>query len=72
VQHSPTKQEENNNSTPENPLILPRAPLHHPDRIPAYAERVRNTIQSSLSTFQYLALLTQISEHRPAPVQEVV
>jgi hypothetical protein len=61
VQHSPAKQEENNNSTPENPLILPRAPLHHTDRIPAHTERIRNTIQSSLGTFQYFTLLTQIS-----------
>jgi len=72
VQHSPTKQEENNNSTPENPLILPRAPLHHPNRIPAHTERIRNTIQSSLCPFQYFTLLAQISQHGPAPVQEVV
>jgi hypothetical protein len=72
VQNRPAKQKENQHTTPENPLILARAPLDHPNGIAAHAQRIGNAIQAALRAFEDLALLAQIGEHGAAAVQEVV
>lgn len=60
MQHSPAEQEKDNNTTPEDPLILLCTSLDHADGISADAECIRHVIQSALRTFEDFALLTQV------------
>jgi hypothetical protein len=72
VQNRPAKQKENQHSTPENPLILARAPLDHANGIAAHAQRIGHAIQAALRALEDLALLAQIGEHSAPAVQEVI
>lgn len=69
--HQPTKPKENHTSRPEDPFILLRSPLHHPDSFPADPQCIRHTVQSLLRALQNLLLLPQIPEHG-APTFEVL
>lgn len=72
MQNRPAKQKEDQHSTPENPLILARAPLDHANGVTAHAQCIGNAIQAALRALKDLALLTQIGEHGAPAVQEVV
>lgn len=58
MHNSPAKQEKENDTTPENPLVLLRPSLHLPNRISAYTESIGHTIQSPLGPLQHFPLLT--------------
>lgn len=72
MQHRPAEQEEYQHSNPENPLILLSPSLHHPNRIPAHAQRIGNTVQSPLRTLEDFPLLSQICKHRASPVEKFI
>ena len=72
MNHPPTKPHKHHHAHPENPLILPRPPLHHPDRIPTDPQCVRNAVQPFLCPLEDLSLLTKITEHRTPAVQILV
>jgi hypothetical protein len=72
VKNKPAEQDKYDNASPENPYILFRPALDHSDRITANAQRVANAVQSSLRVLEDIALLTQVGEDSPAPVQELV
>lgn len=70
--HQPTKPKENHTSRPEDPFILLRSPLHHPDSFPADPQRIRHTVQSLLRALQNLLLLPQIPEHGASTLEVLV
>lgn len=72
MQHGPAKQEEQDHTPPEHPLVLLRPSLYHPDRVPADPQCVRNAVQPTLRPLEYLALLAQIRKHRTPAVEELV
>lgn len=70
--HQPTKPKENHTSRPENPLILLRPPLHHPNSFPTDPQSIRDAVQSLLRPLQNLFLLPQIPEHGASPLEVLV
>jgi hypothetical protein len=72
VYDEPAEQEEDDDPTPEYPLVLFRPPLHHPNGVSTDPQGIGNSIQSSLGTLQYLPLLSQIAQHRSAPIKELI
>lgn len=72
VQYEPAEQEENDDSRPENPLILLCPPLHHAYRISADAERIRHTVQPPLRSLKHVSLMPQITQHGAPPVQKFI
>ena len=57
IDHQPTKTKEHHRSSPEDPLILLRPSLHHPNRIPRNTQCISHTIQLLLRALQNLPLL---------------
>jgi hypothetical protein len=72
VQNQPAKQEKHHDSSPKDPLILFRSPLHHPNRITTHPQRISHTIQPTLCPLQNLPLFSEIRQHRSPPVQEII
>ena len=68
-QHEIAKHKKHNDTAPEDPLILPCPPLHHPNRVPADPERVRHAVQPPLRALQHISLITQVAQHRAAPLE---
>ena len=44
VNDQPAEQEEDDDSTPENPLVLLRSPLNHADSIATDSQGIRNRV----------------------------
>lgn len=44
MQNGPAEQEKENDTTPENPLILLRPSLHHPNSVPAHTQGISHAI----------------------------
>lgn len=63
VYHQKTEQKEDDNSGPENPLVLFSSSFDHANGVPADTEGVGDTIQLSLGAFQYFSLLPEIAQH---------
>jgi hypothetical protein len=72
VYHQKAKQEENHNPGPKDPLILFRAPLDHPYRIPAHPQGVSNTIQPLLGALEHIPLMAQITEDGASAIEKLV
>lgn len=67
VQTQPAERKEYHNTRPEDPLVLPRPPLDHADRVPGHTERVGDRVQPLLRALEHLALCTQVTQDRLAP-----
>lgn len=67
-----TKKEEDRNPAIEYPFILHSPPLDHPNCIPTHSQCICDVVKLSLSVFQYLPLFTQVRQHSPASIEEVV
>jgi len=70
--NQPTEQEEDNDASPEYPLVLLRPPLHHAYCVPTYAECVCNSVQPLLGAFEHVSLLSQVAQDCSSPVQELI
>lgn len=44
MKDSPAKEDKNHDSAPENPLILPSAPFHHPNGVSTDAQGIGDAI----------------------------
>lgn len=66
------KHKEDDNPGPEDPSVLSCPSLHHPDRVPADAERVRNPVQPPLCSLEHLSLVAEIAEHGAATLDVFV
>ena len=71
VYYRPAEQEEHNHTSPKDPLILPRSPLHHANRISTDPQRARHVIQPPLRALQHVTLRAQVAQHR-APALEIL
>lgn len=63
MQHQPDKAKEDNDSSPEDPLVLHGPALHHTDRIATDSEGVGNAIEFALRVFQHVLLRAQTAQH---------
>jgi len=68
VNDQPAEQEEDDNSTPEYPLVLLRSPLDHADGVATNTQGIRHSVQPPLCPFEHFPLLAQIAEDRPSSV----
>jgi len=71
-QHEVHKDDEHNNPTPKDPLVLLRPPLHHAHRISTDPQRRPNTIQLPLRALQDLPLIAQVSQHSPSSLKVLI
>ena len=67
VEHEPAKQDEDDNTGPKDPLVLPRPPFHHAYRIPRDPKGVGHRIKPFLCVLQCLPLRRQIPQDGLAP-----
>jgi hypothetical protein len=72
VYDEPTKGEEDDDSSPENPLVLLGSSLDHAYRVAADAQGVGYAVQAPLGAFEHLSLLAQIAQDGPAAVEKLV
>ena len=72
LQHKVDKHAKHQNSAPEDPLVLFRPPLHHPDRVSRNPHRSTDRIQLPLRPLQHLPLIAQIPQHSPAPLKVLI
>jgi hypothetical protein len=63
VYDEPTEKEKDDNTTPENPLVLLRSSFHHAYGVATDAQRIRHAIYLLLGPLQHFPLITQISQH---------
>lgn len=66
MQAQPAESKEYYHARPKDPLVLPRPPLNHADRVPGHPERVGHRVQPLLRPLEHLALCPQVPEHRLA------
>lgn len=72
VQTQPAERKEYHHAHPEDPLVLPRPPLDHADRVPGHTERVGDRVQPLLRALEHLALRAQVTQDGLAPCNVLV
>ena len=72
MQHKPTKQKEGHHPCPKNPFILPRPPLHPPNRIPTDPQRIGNVVHAPLRPLEHIPLLTEIGQNGSPAIEKLV
>lgn len=63
------KNDKDNNTGPENPLVLLGPPLNHANRVSGDAQRIRGRVKLPLRPLEHVPLVAQIPQHGPAPLQ---
>ena len=72
VQDQGAKSEEDNDTSPEDPFVLLGSALDHANGVSADAKGIGDTVQPPLSAFEDLPLLSKITQHGSASVEELV
>jgi len=72
LQHEVDKDAKHQHSAPEDPLVLFRSPLHHPDSVARNPHSGTNGVQLPLRSLQHLPLIAQIPKHSPAPLKILI
>jgi hypothetical protein len=72
VYDEPAEEEEDDDSGPEDPLVLLGAALDHAYRVAADAQGVCDAVDALLGALEHLALVAQVAQHGAAAVEELV